>query len=386
MVQYLAADGAYRANERAVLASVDGITVGDLTSGRIGGKVLAEMALQTAGSAEQRRAASLLSGESLLNNATAAQGANMAFQRGMQARMLAGGAMVDDRTANGARVDARGIAAWASFSGGNTRQRGNALSFDVRGIDGAIGVDKRIGHDTVIGASVGLGNQRSKADGMPGESKINSVSLGFYGSHLNDANIFVGGGLSYTNHSVTTERTVAARSASSRLSGKTGGNTFGAFGEIGRRFDVAGFNVDPSMGVRVASTRLHAFDETSRDSAVGNDGLRVGAQSQTSVRSVLGVRVSRDVFDFDGGKLTPTLRLAYEHEFGNTQSSLTNTLYGAPRAFHVKGPTLGRDVLTADLGVDLQFRKRFDVHVGGNVSVRRGESAVAGAVSARYRF
>ncbi|ODP30950.1 hypothetical protein A9762_07790 [Pandoraea sp. ISTKB] len=386
VVRYLAADAGYRANEKAVLASVDGVTVGELTSGKIGGKVLSEMALQTAGSAEQRRSASLLSGESLLNNATAAQGATTAFQRGMQSRMVAGGAMLDDKTANGVRTDDSGIAGWASFAGGNATQRGDALSFDVRGIDGAIGVDKRVGRGTVVGASIGMGNQNVKADGMPGESKINSVSVGLYGSHLNDANLFVNGGVSYTNHSVTTDRTVAARNASARLSGKTGGNTFGAFGEIGKRFDVAGFRVDPSVGMRIASTKLNAFDETNRDGTAGNDGLKVGAQSQTSARSVLGVRFSRDVFNFDGGKLTPSLRLAYEHEFGNTQSSLTNTIYGAPRAFNVKGPKLGREVFTADFGVDLQLKKRLDVHLGGNVSVRKGESALAGGISAKYRF
>ena len=385
IVQYLATDGNYSANERAVLASVDGVTVGDLTSGRIGGKVLSEMALQTAGSGEQRRSASLLSGESLVNNALAAQGATTAFQRGMQSRMLAGGAMFDDKTANGANADSHGVAGWASFSGGNTSQRSDALSFDVRGIDGAIGVDKRIGSNTVVGASIGMGNQNSKAKSMPGESKINSVSVGLYGSYLNDANLFVGGGVSYTRHSVTTDRTVAARDASARLSGKTSGNTLGAFGEIGKRLDVAGFNVDPSVGVRLASTRLNAFDETNRDGA-GNDGLKVGAQSQTSARSVLGVRLSRDVIDFDGGKVTPMLRLAYEHEFGNTQTSLTNSLYGAPRAFSVKGAKLGRDVFTADLGVDLQLKKRFNLHVGGNVSVRQGERALGGGISAKYRF
>ncbi|AJC16403.2 hypothetical protein NA29_10770 [Pandoraea sputorum] len=121
VVQYLATDGNYSANERAVLASVDGVTVGDLTSGGIGGKVLSEMALQTAGSDEQRRSASLLSGESLVNNALAAQGATTAFQRGMQSRMLAGGAMFDDKTANGVSADNHGIAGWASFSGATRR-------------------------------------------------------------------------------------------------------------------------------------------------------------------------------------------------------------------------------------------------------------------------
>ncbi|WP_150553584.1 hypothetical protein, partial [Pandoraea soli] len=124
LVKFLAADGGYSANEQAMLASVDGVALGDLASGKIGGKVLSAMALQTAGSEEQRRSARLLSGESLVNNATAAQGAATSFQRGMQTRMIAGGSMFDDTTANGAMASDNGIAGWASFKGGNASQRG----------------------------------------------------------------------------------------------------------------------------------------------------------------------------------------------------------------------------------------------------------------------
>ncbi|WAL81549.1 autotransporter domain-containing protein [Pandoraea sp. XJJ-1] len=384
-VNFLGADGGYNANEQAVLASVDGVALGDLALGKIGGSVLSAMALQTAGSEEQRRSARLLSGESLVNNATTAQGSATSFQRGMQTRMIAGGTMFDDKTANGAMAADNGIAGWASFKGGNASQRGDGMSFDVKGLDGAIGIDKRVGQNTLVGASMGLGNQESKAKGMPGESKVNSVSVGLYGSHLSSANWFVNGALSYTNHSVKTDRTVAARNASARLTGKTSGQTFGMFGEVGKRFGVSGVNIDPSVGVRVASTRLNAFDETNRDGQ-GNDGLKVGSQTQTSTRGVLGVRLWSEVASFAGGKVAPSLRLSYEHEFGNTQSRLTNAIYGAPRDFTVKGPKLGRDIIAADLGVDMQIKKQLEVRVGGNVSVRKGESAMGGGISAKYRF
>ena len=385
LVKFLAADGGYSANEQAVLASVDGVALGDLASGKIGGSVLSAMALQTAGSDEQRRSARLLSGESLVNNATAAQGSATSFQRGMQTRMIAGGSMFDDTTANGAMASDNGIAGWASFKGGNASQRGDGMSFDVKGLDGAIGIDKRVAQNTLVGASVGLGNQESKAKGMPGESKVNSVSVGLYGSHLAATNWFVNGGVSYTNHSVKTDRTVAARNASARLTGKTSGQTFGMFGEVGKRFGVSSVNIDPSVGVRVASTRLNAFDETNRDGQ-GNDGLKVGSQSQTSTRGVVGVRLWSEVASIAGGKVAPSLRLSYEHEFGNTQSSLTNAIYGAPSQFTVKGPKLGRDIFTADLGVDMQIKKQLEVRLGGNVSVRKGESALGGGISAKYRF
>jgi uncharacterized protein with beta-barrel porin domain/uncharacterized coiled-coil DUF342 family protein len=385
IVNFLAANGGYTANEQAVLASVDGVAVGDLASGKIGGKVLSAMALQTAGSDEQRRSARQLSGESLVNNAVAAQAAATSFQRGMQTRMIAGGSMFDDKTTTGAMVSDNGIAGWASFNGGTSSQRGDGMKFDVKGLDGAIGVDKRVGQNTLVGGSLGFGNQESKAKGLPGESKVNSVSVGVYGSHLTDTSWFVNGAASYTNHSVKTDRTVAARNASSRLTGKTSGQTFGLFGEVGKRFEVSGVNIDPSVGVRVASTRLNAFDETNRDGQ-GNDGLKVGSQSQTSTRGVIGVRLWSEVASVAGGKIAPSLRLSYEHEFGKTQSSLTNAIYGASSGFTVKGPKLGKDIFTADLGLDMQLKKQLEVRVGGNVSVRKGESALGGGISAKYRF
>ncbi|WP_174978047.1 hypothetical protein, partial [Pandoraea bronchicola] len=61
-------------------------------------------------------------------------------------------------------------------------------------------------------------------------------------------------------------------------------------------------------------------------------------------------------------------------------------IYGAPSNFTVKGPKLGRDIFTADLGVDMQVKKQLEVRVGGNVSVRKGESALGGGISAKYRF
>lgn len=46
----------------------------------------------------------------------------------------------------------------------------------------------------------------------------------------------------------------------------------------------------------------------------------------------------------------------------------------------------GRDIFTADLGADVRVTRRLNVHVGGNLSLRSGEKAIAGGVSAKYMF
>ncbi|WP_174994874.1 autotransporter family protein [Pandoraea anhela] len=385
-IAFLDPNAPYSGNEQGLLGSLQGVTLADIVSGRVGGSVLGQMVLLPAGSAEQRRAARMLSGESLANNATAAYSAADAFRSSMQTRMLAGGSMPDCNTSRGQRADENGTAVWGAFKGTGATQENSDMAFSTKGIDGAFGVDRRLNRNALVGASFGLGTRSSVAGDLPGSSDVRSASVGIYGSYLSDTRWFANGGVFFTNHNVSTERTVAARDVSARVSGRTGGRTLGFFGEVGQRVLAGGMNVDPFLGMRIATTRLNGYDETDRDPAQGNNGLHVGPQTSNSRRIIAGVRLWRELVNTAGGSVIPTLRLAYEHEFGDTQSRLTNAIYGAPRAFVVNGVKLGRDIFTADLGADIRVTKQFNVHVGGDLSLRAGEKAVAGGVSAKYRF
>ncbi|WP_170935838.1 autotransporter outer membrane beta-barrel domain-containing protein [Pandoraea sp. PE-S2R-1] len=360
---------------------------------RIGGIFSAAVALFSMGVspanaeevAEMRRTLIVLSGAAQLNNAAMAQGAASAFQRAMQTRMMSGGAMFDDAPGKGLAPDGRNIVGWASFTGERSHQNGETGLFDVRGVNGAIGVDSRISANTIVGASLGVGNHNSQIEDQLGEARVNSVSLGVYASHLSDQQWLVNGGVSYTNHSLKSDRSIDTSDVSPRIKSNTRGNTFGAFGEVGRRNALAGINVDSTLGMRFLSTRVNAFDETGGDISAEN-ALKIGSQSRTSTRGIVGVRLWRELVNVGGGKAIPSLRVAYEYEFGDKRSSLTNAFYGATRSFTVQSAKLGAHIVTADLGVDVQFQKQFDVHVGGSMSARRGETTVGGGVSARYRF
>ncbi|MCI3205448.1 hypothetical protein DBA20_10820 [Pandoraea capi] len=385
-IAFLDPNAPYSGNEQSVLASLQGVTLDDIVSGRVGGSVLGQLVLLPAGSAEQRRAARMLSGESLANNAAAAYSAADTFRSSMQTRMLAGGSLPDCNTTNGQRAGENGTAVWGSFKGTGARQESDDMSFSTKGIDGAFGVDRRLNRNALVGAAFGIGTRSSVASDLPGSSDVRSASVGLYGSYLSDTRWFANGGVFYTNHNVSTERTVAARDVSARVSGKTGGRTLGLFGEVGQRVLAGGVNVDPFLGVRIANTRLNGYDETDRDAGQGNNGLHVGPQTSNSRRVIAGVRLWRELVNTAGGSVIPSLRLAYEHEFGDTQGSLTNAIFGAPRSFTVSGVKLGRDIFTADLGADIRVTRQLNVHVGGDLSLRAGEKAVAGGVSAKYRF
>lgn len=385
-IAFLDPGAPYTGNEKGLLDSLQGVTLNDIIEGRVGGAVLGQLVLLPAGSAEQRRAARMLSGESLVNNADAAYSASDAFRNSMQTRMLAGGSLPDCNATNGQRAGQNGTSVWGAFKGAGTDRSDGEQSFSTSGIDGAFGVDKRLNQNVLVGVALGLGSRTSRADDLPGDASIRSASVGLYGSYLSDARWFANGGLFFTNHNVTTDRTVAARDVSVRVAGKTSGRTLGLFGEVGQRVLVSGMSVDPFIGMRIASTRLNGYDETDRDAGQGRNGLHVGSQISNSRRAILGVRLWRELVNTSGGSVIPSLRLAYEHEFGDTQSSLTNAIYGAPRAFTVRGVKLGRDIFTADLGADVRVTRQLNVHVGGNLSLRSGEKAIAGGVSAKYMF
>ncbi|WP_211279316.1 autotransporter outer membrane beta-barrel domain-containing protein [Pandoraea oxalativorans] len=385
-IAFLDPDAPYTGNEKGLLDSLQGVTLNDIVDARVGGSVLGQLVLLPAGSAEQRRAARMLSGESLVNNADAAYSASDAFRSSLQTRMLAGGSLPDCNATNGQSAGQNGMSVWGAFKGvGATRSDGEQR-FSTSGVDGAFGVDKRLNRNALVGVALGLGSRTSRADDLPGDASIRSASAGLYGSYLSDTRWFANGGLFFTHHNVTTERTVAARDVSARVAGKTSGRTLGLFGEVGQRVLAGGMNVDPFIGLRIASTRLNGYDETDRDAGQGNNGLHVGSQVSNSRRAILGVRLWRELVNTRGGSVIPSLRLAYEHVFGDTQSSLTNAIYGAPRAFTVKGVKLGRDIFTADLGADVRVTRQLNVHVGGNLSLRSGERAIAGGVTAKYMF
>lgn len=385
-IAFLDPHAPYTGNEKGLLDSLQGLTLNPIIEGRVGGAVLGQLVLLPAGSAEQRRAARMLSGESLANNADAAYSASDAFRSSMQTRMLAGGSLPDCNATNGQSAGQNGMLVWGSFKGMGANRSDGEQRFSTSGIDGAFGVDRRLNQNALVGVAFGLGSRTSRADDLPGDASIRSASVGLYGSYLSDARWFANGGLFFTNHNVTTERTVAARDVSARVAGKTSGRTLGLFGEVGQRVLAGGMNVDPFIGMRIASTRLNGYDETDRDAGQGNNGLHVGSQVSNSRRAILGLRLWRELVNTSGGSVIPSLRLAYEHEFGDTQSSLTNAIYGAPRAFTVKGVKLGRDIFTADLGADVRVTRQLNVHVGGNLSLRSGEKAIAGGVTAKYMF
>ncbi|VVE43780.1 Extracellular serine protease [Pandoraea iniqua] len=336
--------------------------------------------------AEMRNTLIVLSGAALLNNAVTAQSAASAFQRAMQTRTMSGGVTFDDTTGKGLAPGNGDLVGWASFTGERSHQNGETRLFDVRGVNGAIGVDSRIDANTIVGGSLGVGNHNSEIDGHLGEAGVNSVSLGVYASHLSDQQWFVNGGATYTNHSVKTDRNVDTSDASPRVKGNTRGNTFGAFGEMGRRNALGAVHLDSTLGMRFLSTRLNAFDEAGGGDASAPNALKVGSQSRTSTRGIVGVRLWHELVNVAGGKAIPSLRVAYEYEFGDKRSSLTNAFYGATRSFTVQGAKLGAHIVTAELGVDVQFDNQLEVHVGGNMSARRGETTVGGGIGAKYRF
>lgn len=380
----------YSPNELAYLdslADVEGTV--DADNNRVGGPALQALFTLPAGSDAQRAAARQLSGEALTQNVVAAQGAARTFQRGLQSRMIAGGAMLNDETASATRGNTD-IGTWAIASTERTDQGGGDQSFNIRSNAVTLGIDRNFGANTRAGFALGMDDGKVRANQLATDTRFNSVNVGGYITHLTDSQWFFNGAASYSHHNAREDRTVSvAGLASSSLEGKTRGSTVGLFAEVGHRFSVNGFDIDPSFGMRYLSTSLDGFVEVGkRNASAAGDGLSVGDAKLRSTRLVFGSRFSKAFELSSGTKVAPSLRIAYERELGKSQSSLTNAMYAVPGAlaYDVTGPELGKNIFTADLGVDVQFKNRVTLHIGGNASVRANEHSLGGNIAALYRF
>ena len=60
--------------------------------------------------------------------------------------------------------------------------------------------------------------------------------------------------------------------------------------------------------------------------------------------------------------VTPELRAAWQHEFGQTQYGVTSSFAsGAGTGFNVTGPSIGHDSLLIGAGVEARWNDRFGI-------------------------
>lgn len=338
-------------------------------------KTEAEEVMQPALSAEQAMA----SGVVLTQMANAAQQNAELFRKGMQDRLSGDDAFMQPTDIGSTTA---GISTWVQAMGGQTTGTGRDAvpGFSLRGAGMVAGVDAKK-NNTRVGIAVGYGDANVDANGESSQkasSKVSTYSVGLYGAHEVDG-WFANGGVSYSAHSIKSQRAPKLGGEVYGLSGKTNATTVGGFAQFGKHIVTRAVNIDPSITLKVSNTSVKGFTEN------GDAGLKVDGSNFNSARVGIGARLWK-AFGDESHSITPSLRISYERELAHAAPSMDVALANAANAgtMTVTGNKLGRDIVGAEAAVDVKFGKKLSLRGGVNGSVRQGQTQAGVAGSLKY--
>ncbi|MDR3396666.1 MAG: autotransporter domain-containing protein [Pandoraea sp.] len=334
---------------------------------------------ETSTRANDAAAQAMASGVVLTQMANAAQQNADLFRKGMQDRLSGDDAFMQPTDI---ASTATGISTWVQAMGGQTtgQTRGDIAGYSVRGAGVAAGVDVKK-NNSRVGVAVGYGDATVDANGensQKASSKVSTYSVGLYGAHEVDG-WFANGGVSYSAHSIKSQRAAKLGGEVYGLTGKTSATTVGGFAQFGKHIVTRAVNIDPSITLKVSNTSVKGFTEN------GDAGLKVDGSNFNSARVGIGARLWK-AFGDESHSITPSLRIAYERELAHAAPSMDVALANVANTgtMTVTGNKLGRDIVSAEAGIDVKFGKKLSLHGGVNGSVRQGQTQAGVAGSLKY--
>jgi uncharacterized protein with beta-barrel porin domain len=257
------------------------------------------------------------------------------------------------------------------------------------------GIDTGFGDDH---GTVGLafnytinGSARFEPFGKPvgNHGSYSGFQIGGYARWNADDNIYLQGLISYGNYDNKTTRFIflPAPFGNGVVTGKFNSDVFAVYGE-------AGMNLTPGQDINVipfvAMSYTHASSGQFKETGLPGANLAVSDATATSTSSLLGVKFNMSSMMGDGA-LTPTLKLAWRHNFddniwtvnaafdGLVGSNFSVTGRGLSQDSGVVGAGLGYAIngdVTAMLDYEGDFNAdRITQSVMGRIKIRLGEEA-----------
>ena len=236
-----------------------------------------------------------------------------------------------------------GVFLQGSYYSGRHDQTDNEDPFGFHAISVTAGVDYNFGN-AVLGVSVGHDNFDAdiRASGTTvsgGGARVKVTSGSVYGAWFGPAWYFNGiinyGGIKsdqsrevkYTaNYTAgfdpqsipgATDQcagTTCTVTVDRVLTGNPGGNAFAVGATAGYQYAAFGWDFSPSLSINYRRAKFDSFSET--DPSLATDGLALsyGQQTIDSLRSILGVQISKPI-SVSFGVVSPVVRVEWNHEF-----------------------------------------------------------------------
>ncbi|MDO6514573.1 autotransporter domain-containing protein [Neptuniibacter sp. 2_MG-2023] len=236
----------------------------------------------------------------------------------------------------------------------------NASGSDYQSAGVALGIDTQW-RDFVVGVAGSY--TRSNVDPFAGDSDIESFQAGAYGSWARD-NIYMNTSVNLGLHKIDATRVVTVGNSVNTATSNYDSINLGVALETGKDIKL---NLDttltPYIGVSYSHNKRDGFIETGASTA----NLSVKQQDEDSLRTILGLRLSREIQTKNNETITPAASIAYVHEHLDSQSQLEAGFTAVPTStFKVDGSDLDKNRLQIGLGVTSQLNRNTTLNVGYN--------------------
>lgn len=250
----------------------------------------------------------------------------------------------------------RNLSFWIQTSHffGDVNSDDNASGYRWRTHGGAMGLDRRISDHVIVGGSIFA--NFTDLDGRDGSGDADATTLGInaYGSYFRDA-WHIDAGLGYSLGLNETDRPTGVGTTAR---GDYDSHAFNAWvlgGYAFTPFDDKDWELEPQLGLDY--TLIH--DDSYTETGAGPLNVSVDQETTHSLRSLLGVQLSK-VFVTNGiGTFRASVAAGWRHEFLDNETNTSASVMGA--SFSVSGVERSRD--SAELAVRADWRVADDMMI-----------------------
>lgn len=245
---------------------------------------------------------------------------------------------------------------FGSFNEIDDTHNASGADFNTSGL--ALGIDADW-HDMVIGVAGSYA--RTDVDAYQSDSTIDSYQAAIYGSWKAEE-VYLNASLGLGLHRVDASRKVIIGSSVSTAKADYDSIDVNGSIESGKDFAISAHTtLTPFAGV----TYIHNSREDFKEKGAGAANLNVDRESDESLLTAVGLRLSHDIHMKDDRILTPVASIAYVHEHMDSLSQLDASFNGVPSAsFVIDSPDLDKNRLQLELGLSGQLSEKTRLTVG----------------------
>ncbi|RYG96950.1 MAG: autotransporter domain-containing protein, partial [Alphaproteobacteria bacterium] len=237
------------------------------------------------------------------------------------------------------------------------------------------GFDTLVVPDTRIGAFLGYSRTSIDVDGRSSSADSDNYSLGIYGG-TKWGGLSLRSGASYTNHQITSERSVDFPGLSQDLEADYSARSLQVYGELGYEFRTEFATFEPFANLAHVNLKTDGFREAGGSAALNADG-----DTTNTTFTTLGLRASSD-FAIGGLPTLATGLFGWRHAFGDTDPASRLSFAGSD-SYTIRGAPVSQDAFVVQLGMDFTLSQTTTFGISYNGEF--GDDGIGNGVDAKLQ-